>query len=54
MPKKRKLRTEFRKNHDTRTRSNDVTRRYAGDAESAADDATHERVSGKGDRKSVV
>ncbi|MEM8865403.1 MAG: ribosome small subunit-dependent GTPase A, partial [Planctomycetota bacterium] len=46
--KKRKFRAHFRKNTDSRTRENDLTRRFSGDATGADDDASVERVSGKG------
>ena len=58
MAKKRKgkIRTEFRKKHDSRTRESDLTRKYEADEESLADGAKSERVSGKGDltRKRTV
>ena len=51
MPKKKKshskIRTEFRKNHQGRTRDTDLTRKYAQDR--LGDTASRERVSGKGE-----
>ena len=46
--KKRKYRAEFRKHHQAQTRRKDLTQRFAADA-TANDEATGERVSGKGD-----
>lgn len=46
--KKRKLRANFRKGHDSRTRQNDLTRRFGADAQATEDAAQRERVSGKG------
>lgn len=49
--KKRKLRAQLRKHHDSRVRDKDLTRRFAADegAGSAADEqVAQERVSGKG------
>lgn len=56
MAKKSKIRTDFRKGHQSRTRNADLTRDYNRD-EFVEDDALHsERVSGKGDltRKRTV
>ncbi len=50
MPKKKsqsKIRTEFRKNHQGRRRTSDLTRKYAEDE--VSDLASRERVSGKGE-----
>jgi ribosome biogenesis GTPase len=44
----KKIRTEFRKKHDERTRKNDLTRQYEVNAESMVDVHHAERVSGKG------
>ena len=54
MAKPRKQRVEFRKNRSTRRRDGDLTRTLGDDA--AADRATSERISGKGDltRKRTV
>lgn len=46
--KKGKLRADFRKNHQSRARNNDLTRRFTGDSDAAGDEAGRERVSGKG------
>lgn len=47
--KKRKIRAEFRKGHDTRRRVGDLTRSYRQESEESHDDlAQAERVSGKG------
>ena len=46
--KKRKLRADFRKGHDSRARRNDLTRDFSGDASAMEDAASGERVSGKG------
>jgi ribosome biogenesis GTPase len=56
MAKPRKLRVEFRKNRSTRRRTGDLTRSLGGDLDAAADQATSERISGKGDltRKRTV
>ncbi len=53
-PKKKKLRTSFRKNRGVRTRENDLTRRF--DNDDTDDQVQHERVSGKGEltRKRTV
>ncbi|MEN1681803.1 MAG: ribosome small subunit-dependent GTPase A [Planctomycetota bacterium] len=51
MKKKRKLRANFRKGHESRTRKNDLTRRFTPDDDREAgveDDHAGERVSGKG------
>lgn len=45
--KKRKFRAEFRKHHQGQTRRKDLTQRFAADE--TADEATGERVSGKGE-----
>lgn len=52
---RRKIRTEFRKNHDERQRS-DWTRRYRSDNGKMQDESARERMSGKGDltRKRTV
>lgn len=48
--KRSKIRTEFRKNYQGKTRRGDLTRRFAsGDDEGLADVRNSERVSGKGD-----
>ncbi len=48
MSKKKKLRTEFRKKHDSRTRDRGLTKAYG--TESLHDDMVHsERISGKGE-----
>jgi len=56
MAKPRKLRVEFRKNRSTRRRTGDLTRSLGGDLDAAGDQATSERISGKGDltRKRTV
>ncbi|MGI9178847.1 MAG: ribosome small subunit-dependent GTPase A [Pirellulales bacterium] len=56
MTKPRKLRVEFRKNRSTRRRSGDLTRALGGDLDAAGDQATSERISGKGEltRKRTV
>ncbi len=47
--KKRKIRTQFRKKHDTRTRERDFTRQFNRDETDEQDElASSERVSGKG------
>lgn len=46
--KKRKLRADFRKNTDSRTRQNDLTRRFGRDEAAGDEQASGERVSGKG------
>jgi ribosome biogenesis GTPase len=52
---RRKIRTEFRKNHDERQRS-DWTRRFRADNGKMQDESARERMSGKGDltRKRTV
>jgi ribosome biogenesis GTPase len=54
-PKKKQLRTDFRKNRAARARQGDLTRKFH-DPEAGADDPRDERVSGKGDltRKRTV
>lgn len=54
--KKKKVRTEFRKNRTPRTRERDVTRRYEQDEGDFEDAERAERLSGKGDltRKRTV
>lgn len=54
--KKRKIRTEFRKNRVPRTRQGDLTREYRDDGLQDDESARIERVSGKGDltRKRTV
>ncbi|MBW8886097.1 MAG: ribosome small subunit-dependent GTPase A, partial [Planctomycetia bacterium] len=49
MSRKKKIRTEFRKDHQVRRRKNDLTRQFARDDH--ADDKLHrsERITGKGD-----
>lgn len=56
MTNRRKHRVELRKNRSSRTRGGDITRRVVGDPDAAADLATGERLSGKGDltRKRTV
>jgi len=56
MTNRRKHRVELRKNRSSRTRGGDLTRRAVGDPDAAADLATGERLSGKGDltRKRTV
>jgi ribosome biogenesis GTPase len=49
MAKPRKQRVEFRKNRSTRRRDGDLTRTLGDDPDAAADRATSERISGKGD-----
>lgn len=46
--KKRKFRTSFRKNHESRTRDNNLTRKLQTDAETLFDAEHQQRVSGKG------
>lgn len=55
MAKPRKVRVEFRKNRSVRTRRGDLTR-FAADPDHVADEASSERISGKGDltRKRTV
>ena len=45
---KKKIRTEFRKRHEGRSRKKDFTREFSDDAASVADTSQAERVSGKG------
>ena len=55
--KKGKLRTDFRKKHQGRTRKGDLTREFRAGDDGQLEDALHgERVSGKGDltRKRTV
>ena len=47
--KQRKVRADLRKNRNVRTAQNDLTRNFAADAESVADLASGQSVSGKGD-----
>ena len=47
--KKKKVRTEFRKNRNVRAREKDLTRKYDADAEAIDDLETHQSVSGKGE-----
>ncbi|MEM8945586.1 MAG: ribosome small subunit-dependent GTPase A [Planctomycetota bacterium] len=47
--KKRKLRANFRKNRNVRTRSNDLTRSFNADAEAAEDLESGQSVTGKGE-----
>jgi ribosome biogenesis GTPase len=56
MSKKKKLRTEFRKNRGSRVRGSDPTREFRAGDERADDRARQERVSGKGEltRERVV
>ena len=49
MSKKKKVRVAFRKNRQTRTRANDLTRRYEDGDLRGADPASAERVRAKGD-----
>ena len=51
-----KIRTDFRKRHDSRTRKNDFTREFHDKGEELEDLGKSERVSGKGDltRKRTV
>ncbi|WP_152049784.1 ribosome small subunit-dependent GTPase A [Tautonia marina] len=48
MSKKKKVRVAFRKNRQTRTRSNDLTRRFEGGEVRGADPVSAERVRAKG------
>jgi ribosome biogenesis GTPase len=48
MTKPRKVRVEFRKNRSVRTRRGDLTR-FAADPDRVADEASSERISGKGE-----
>ena len=45
---KKRIRTEFRKRYDERTRKKDFTREFSDDSETMADASNAERVSGKG------
>lgn len=56
MVNRRKLRVELRKNRTARSRGGDLTRRAIADPDAAADLATGERISGKGEltRKRTV
>ncbi len=56
MGRKKKIRTEFRKKHQTRRRPRDLTRRYEQDGFEEDEAPRSERVSGKGDltRKRTV
>jgi ribosome biogenesis GTPase len=49
MAKKRKLRANFRKNRNVRTRHNDLTRSFDADKESVDDVESGQNVSGKGE-----
>ncbi len=49
MSKKKKVRVEFKKNRQKRTRANDLTRRYGPEGLSGAESAASERVRAKGD-----
>ena len=54
--KQKKIRADFRKNRSARTRPTDLTRRFDADEDETLDDASQERISGKGDlsRKRTV
>ena len=54
--KNKKIRTEFRKNHESRVRPGDLTREFQRDGDQLHDLGNTERVSGKGDltRKRTV
>jgi ribosome biogenesis GTPase len=55
--KKKKVRVEFRKNRQKRTRANDLTRQFQKGAEPAVDAASSERVRAKGDlsrRRTII
>ncbi len=57
MGKPRKVRLDFRKNRSVRRRAGDLTRIVDGDPERVADEATSERISGKGEltrRRTVI
>jgi len=57
MPKPRKFRADLRKNRSSRRRSGNLTRSVADDPDRVADQASSERLSGKGDltrRRTVV
>ena len=45
----RKVRTEFKKRHQSRRRQTDLTRKFHQDASDVEDLSNRERVSGKGD-----
>lgn len=47
--KPRKIRTEFRKNREVRTRDNDITRQFDEHGDRGSDAAHSERISGKGE-----
>ncbi len=47
--KHKKIRAEFRKNRNVRTRPSDYTRRFDADDDQTLDAASQERISGKGD-----
>jgi ribosome biogenesis GTPase len=49
MPKKKKIRADFRKDHQVRRRQKDLTRKFARDADAGDAMAGSERLSGKGD-----
>jgi ribosome biogenesis GTPase len=49
MPKRNKIRTEFRKKHESRVRPTDLTRDYQRDDTTHDDVRQNERVSGKGE-----
>ena len=56
MSKKRKIRADFRKNREVRTRDKDLTRRFSADEPDDFDEAQQERVRAKGElsRKRTV
>jgi hypothetical protein len=56
MAKKKKIRAEFRKDHQVRRRQTDLTRQFARDEDAGDAIASSERLSGKGDltRKRTV
>jgi ribosome biogenesis GTPase len=49
MSKKKKIRAELRKKHESRTRAGDLTRAYGKRADELEDAVRTERVSGKGE-----
>ena len=49
MPKRKKIRADFRKNRGSRTRATDLTRRFAADGLQDDESSHGERVSGKGE-----
>jgi ribosome biogenesis GTPase / thiamine phosphate phosphatase len=49
MSKKKKIRADFRKDHQVRRRQKDLTRKFARDADAGDAMASSERLSGKGD-----